>query len=198
MEFFTIPFICIISALGSIVAFLLYSQHRALRSLRDLSELRQNVLEDQRMALKEKTRFQLEVAKELVETIQAVQRFYHRYERLRVAPNHEYEVLMGELQNQQAINDDLTAELAKMLNKDILLEEQGNALRQKDRRIEDLINVNVELRGQLQKVNQRNQELEYALNLESVSMIEDYDAQDKLYSAIDDVRRSLSRILNPA
>lgn len=205
MDFLSILFISVISALGAIIAYLLRSQHQTLQILRDLSELRQNALDDQRAMLKEKTCYQLEVAKELAETIQAVQRFYHRYQIIQSAPTHEYEVLMGELKKQQAINDDLTAELSKILCKDDLLEEQARVLRQKEQRIEDLLCHNAELReinsrdqAQLQKINSRNQELEYAINLESVSMIEEYDAKDKLYTAIDDVRRSLTRILNSA
>ncbi len=198
MDFLYVLFISIIGALGATIACLLRSQHQTLQVLRDLSELRQNALDDQRAVLKEKTCFQLEVAKELAETIQAVQRFYHHYERLKAAPTHDQEILASELQKQQVVNHDLTTELSKMLSKDDLLEEQASALQQQERRIGDLLCHNAEVREQLQKIQARNQELEYAINLESVSMIEDYDTRDKLYTAIDDVRRSLTRILNPA
>jgi ribosome-associated translation inhibitor RaiA len=198
MDSLYILLISVIGTLGAITAYLLWSQLQTFQTVRDLSELRQNALDDQRAALKEKTCFQLEVAKELAETIQAVQRFYHHYERIKAVPAHEQEILACELRKQQAINDDLTEELSKMLNKNDLFEEQTIAMRQQEHRIEDLLSHNAELRGQLQKVNARNEELEYAINLESVSMIEDYDSHDKLYTAIDDVRRSLTRILNSA
>ena len=190
---------CIIAgiAIGDI-SYILWTQHRQLNELRDLCELRQNTLDDQREVLKEKIGFQLEVAKVLTETIQAVQQFYHRYQRIKDAPQYEQEVLASELQKQQAINDDLTTALSKLLTKNDQLEAQVSLFRKQEQQLADLISDKVELREQLQKVQARNQELEYAINLESVSMIEGYDARDKLYTAIDDVRRSLTRILNTA
>ena len=55
-----------------------------------------------------------------------------------------------------------------------------------------------ELRMANRKLTDRNMDLEYAINLECISMIESYQAENKLFSAIDDVRRSLTRILNTA
>ena len=181
-----------------IVSIIIIFQHRILCSLRDLCELRQNSIDCYREELKVKIAFQLALASEVEGVIRATERFYQRYQRIREAPAKEQEILYGELSKANAINEDLVQEFSKLILHNQNLEEQLSKLKEKERRLEDIMLDNYDLRAKLQKIEARNQEVEYALNLESVSMIEGYDERDKLYSAIDDVRRSLTRILNPA
>ena len=184
----------IIGAVGLIIIL----QHRNLRLLRDLCELRQNSIDCYRDELKLKIAFQLALANEVNGVIQATQRFYQRYQRLREAPQHEQGVIMAELTKAQTVNEDLVQEFSKLLLHNQTIEGHVSRLREKEKRLEDVMLDNFELRTKLQKLEERNQEVEYALNLESISMIEGYDERDKLYTAIDDVRRSLTRILNSA
>jgi ribosome-associated translation inhibitor RaiA len=184
----------IISAIGLIIIL----QHRNLRLLRDLCELRQNSIDCYRDELKLKIAFQLALANEVNGVIQATQRFYQRYQRLREAPQYEQGVIMAELTKAQTVNEDLVQEFSKLLLHNQTIEGHVSRLREKEKRLEDVMLDNFELRTKLQKLEERNQEVEYALNLESISMIEGYDERDKLYTAIDDVRRSLTRILNSA
>jgi len=184
----------IIGAVGLIIIL----QHRNLRLLRDLCELRQNSIDCYRDELKLKIAFQLALANEVNGVIQATQRFYQRYQRLREAPQYEQGVIMAELTKAQTVNEDLVQEFSKLLLHNQTIEGHVSRLREKEKRLEDVMLDNFELRTKLQKLEERNQEVEYALNLESISMIEGYDERDKLYTAIDDVRRSLTRILNSA
>ena len=186
--------VIIIGAIGGIIIL----QHRNLRVLRDLCELRQNAIDCYREELKVKIALQLALANEVNGVIQATQSFYRRYQRLREAPKLEQATLTAELTNAQAVNEDLVQEFSKLLLHNQTLEGHVSRLREKEKRLEDVMLDNFDLRSKLQKLEQRNQEVEYALNLESISMIEGYDARDKLYTAIDDVRRSLTRILNTA
>jgi uncharacterized membrane-anchored protein YhcB (DUF1043 family) len=184
-------------AIGA-VSILLYSQYRHLRVVRDLCDLRANALDLHRDELKVKTAIQLTLSQELTDTVQQLQKFYHRYQRLRDAPAKEQAILYTELRKAQAINDDLSTEMSKLFAHNMALEAQVDGLKQQERRLGEVLTANFDLRAKLQKLEARNVELEYAINLESISMIEGYDARDKLYSAIDDVRRSLTRILNTA
>jgi hypothetical protein len=47
-------------------------------------------------------------------------------------------------------------------------------------------------------LKQRNAELEYALNLETISAIYDYEKAGKLYTEIAQIRKTLNIILTPA
>jgi len=198
MDSLSLFILIILSVVMGAVSVLLYSQHRHLRVLCDLCDLRKNALDLHRDELKVKTAIQLALAQELTETIQLTQRFYRRYERLREAPAKEQEILYSELRKAHTINDNLDTELTKLFARNMELQEQLAHLKKQEQRLGELITENFFLRTKLQKLEARNEEVEYALNLESVSMIEGYDARDKLHFAIDDVRRSLTRILNTA
>ena len=188
----------VIGSLIGVVVYLFITQHRSLRTLRDLCDLRQNAIDNYRAELKIKTAYQIELASDLNDIIQAVQQFFRRHNHLQEEPAKEQESIREELTKQTAINNDLAQELSKLLVQDQALEEKLAKFHQQEQHLEELMANNFDLQGKLQRLEERNVELEYAINLESISMIQGYEEQNKLYSAIDDVRRSLTRILNPA
>ena len=198
MELVYLIYIILIGALVGVAGYLFLSQHRHLQVLRDLCALRQNALDTYREELKVRIAYQIELATDLNDIIQAVQQFFRRHNDLQEAPRSEQEVLREELTKQQTINDDLAQELSKLLSQNQALEEKVVKFLKQEQRLEEVMANNFELRDKLQRLEERNVELEYAINLESISMIEGYEEKDKLYGAIDDVRRSLTRILNSA
>jgi len=104
------------------------------------------------------------------EVIFGFRQFYNQYRIVLRKNGAQY----SDLKRMQIINEDLAEELGK------------------------LVQINYDLKLQVDQLQERNDELEYAINLESISMLEKYQAQGKLFSAINNVRRSLTRILNPA
>jgi len=198
MELVYLISIIIIGSLGGLISYLFLVQQRNLNILRDLCDLRQNALDGCREELKVKVASQIELAADLNEIIQAVQRFFQRYNHLQAKPAMEEAHLREALNKQQAINEDLVQELSKLLSQNQVIEGKVAKLNEQERRLEEVMLQNFELRDKVQRLEERNVELEYAINLESISMIQSYEEQDKLFNAIDDVRRSLTRILNPA
>lgn len=110
----------------------------------------------------------------------------------------------SEIDRLRKINEELTIEFAKILQLNHVYENQISELQDKIESIDtlqlekfELRQENIRLGIENRKLRERNNDLEYAINLESVSMLEAYQDRDKLFGAIDDVRRSLTRILNP-
>ena len=190
--------ILIISNISVVISLLIWRNNRLIRGLADL---RQGSSDFYRNELRNKTGKQLELVKEIDLLIQGVRALYWRYKTQRETLVKTERIL----KETSEIKDILACELSESLEENrILVTENTNLLNVKQDfeaalaqklelqvRVEDLIEVN-------RKLLERNAELEYAINLESISMIEGYQAQNKLFSAIDDVRRSLTRILNPA
>ncbi len=139
---------------------------------------------------------QLQVSKELDDVIRKIRAFIIRYRELRDKIR-EQEPIQTALTNLRAINDDFAIEISKLLEENQALKEELTQLKHENKQIDSLMVENFKLRTRNQELEARNQDLEYAINLESISMIESYQERDKLFSAIDDVRRSLTRILNP-
>jgi len=198
MDLYYLISIILIGLLMGAVGYLAVFQHQNLQVLRDLCDLRQNAIDNFRAELKIKTAYQIELASDLNDIIQAVQQFFRRHNHLQEEPAKEQESIREELTKQTAINNDLAQELSKLLVQDQALEEKLAKFHQQEQHLEELMANNFELQCKLQRLEERNVELEYAINLESISMIEGYEERDKLFSAIDDVRRSLTRILNAA
>ena len=107
-----------------------------------------------------------------------------------------------ELYNLRSVNEDLTIEFAKVLQRNHEFETEIHKMHQELEQYQigkfELRQENIRLSTTNRKLQERNDELEYAINLESISMLEGYQERDKLFGAINDVRRSLTRILNPA
>ncbi|MHA1651019.1 MAG: hypothetical protein ACTSYB_12560 [Candidatus Helarchaeota archaeon] len=186
-----------IGILFSIFAVILTIQHRrALQFYKQLSDLRQNSVNYYRNIIKHRTMAQLQVSKELDDVIRKVRAFIIRYRELRDKIR-EQEPIQTALTNLRAINEDFAIEISKLLEENQALKEELTQLKHENKQIDSLMVENFKLRTRNQELEARNQDLEYAINLESISMIESYQERDKLFSAIDDVRRSLTRILNP-
>jgi len=142
--------------------------------------------------------------KELDDVIRYVRQFILDYHRIRRELANREDVSAA-LRKVREINEDLVHEFSKILEENSHLNEmvaqlkaeaaEGAKLREE---ICELRMDHTNLLKKYEKLQARNQDLEYAINLESISMIEAYQERDKLFSAIDDVRRSLTRILNPA
>lgn len=107
-----------------------------------------------------------------------------------------------ELYNLRSVNEDLTIEFAKVLQRNYEFETEIHKMHQELEQYQigkfELRQENIRLSTTNRTLQERNNELEYAINLESISMLEGYQERDKLFGAINDVRRSLTRILNPA
>ncbi len=190
-------------------AFLLL-RRRKITALQDLCSLRKNSMAYYRAELTSQTHAYKTLMGKYTTMTQGMQIFLRQYNaltrefgRLRTqaaqAPRHE------DLAQMRTVNEDLTYEFAKVLQRNHEFEEQICELRAHYEDVEQIAIEKFELRQQLirlenanRQLSERNEELEYAINLESISMLETYQEQNKLFGAIDDVRRSLTRILNPA
>jgi hypothetical protein len=194
------------SILTGLLGIVLYLQHQRLVVLRDLCELRQSSADLYRAQYQT----QLQAQSKLIAEAEALYRSsktilgdYTRLERKNaVLRAHS---APAELTRLQKVNEDLTLECAKLVQHNHTLEHQMKSLEAENAAIEQIQVQKFELRQRTislelenRKLQERNEELEYAINLESISMLESYQARDKLFSTIDDVRRSLTRILNPA
>ena len=160
--------LCLISIILILIAFFL--QRRNLSLSTHLSELRQNSIDYYRTQSRTPTQQHFNFIKDVDEVIFGFRQFYNHYRIVLRKNGAQY----SDLKRMQIINEDLVEEL-------------GN-----------LVQINYDLKLQVDQLQERNDELEYAINLESISMLEKYQAQGKLFSAINNVRRSLTRILNPA
>jgi len=178
-----------------IIIHLLHSNNRYYK---DLSELRQNAVAIAERRIRDQVEENLRFSCEMDQIIPQVKVLIQKY--LKVQREHEHIHLKSDRITQQ--NEALTNECFHLVRQNIESEEQISHLRAD---FEALVQQKVTLQTQYEqnlktiaKLTERNNELEYAINLESISRIEGLEAQNKLYGAIDDVRRSLTRILSPA
>ncbi|MHA1277195.1 MAG: hypothetical protein ACTSQ8_08410 [Candidatus Helarchaeota archaeon] len=168
--------------------------------LQDLAQLRFNALEICRLELRAHNEEKGVLCKKLDNVLDVLQRFLVTHQKLQ----EREETIRARLVKAQTINGDLTSELAKVLTENSDLQDEITKLKGQLKDLEEFRRENIELRInnramviKNQKLMERNHELEYAINLESISMIESYQERGKLFNAIDDVRRSLTRVLNP-
>lgn len=194
------------AALTGALGTLLLIQHRNLAILRDLCELKQNSADYYRSQLRDRIAVHQKLSKEVDATLEGVRVILRRCEELE-AQNDKLRQgsAIGEVKKLRKVNEDMTHEFTKLLQLNHTLKERIEALECENQTIEkfnlekfELRQENIRLSMTNRKLAERNNDLEYAINLESISMIEDYQQRNKLFSAIDDVRRSLSRILEPA
>jgi hypothetical protein len=191
----------ILSVLASFTIWITLRQRRDLEYLRDLCDLRGNALTYHRMRLDRPYSGAVFSKADLDKLSLHFKRFVQRYQKL--TQIHKDQEL--ELQRSQRVNTDLVEQLGESLDENRALQTQLNSLRRESAELEafaiDYAEIQAEnkaLRITNARLLQRNQDLEYAINLESISMIEKYESDGKLLSVINDIRRSLSRVLNPA
>lgn len=189
------------TAVVALLGVIALTQQRRIATLRDLSTLKQNSADLHRLQLKEQLAANLKIVRGLDGISQDYQKFFLRYKALQKRIR---EHKIGLMQARH-VNEDLTHEFSKSLQSHHKLEEELEELKErlstmqfekfeKSELRQEIIRLSLENR----KLKDRNEDLEYALNLESVSWLESLQERELLYSAIDDVRRSLIRVLNPA
>lgn len=195
--------VIIILGIVPVIAFgivmLIHFRNRVI--LQDLCDLRQNSIDYYRVQLKARTAAELQVSSRLDVVIQDYRNVITRFQVLKRA----FLKRKNELLNAKRVSEDLTQELAKVLQQQHLFEAQ---IHDSTSVSEDMEAIHVEkfelrqqvirLTNEIRQLRVRNEELEYAINLESISMLEKYQEQGKLFQAIDAVRRSLTRVLYPA
>ena len=195
-----------IGLLGVFGVFFFQSQQK-IKMLQDLSDLRQNATDFYRVESVALTEVHGRIKGEVDQMLAGVSVFLERFNRMQ-QENKELKIKYltesnaSEVSNLRLVNEDLTFEFAEVLQRNHEYEENNHNLRQELEQYQiakfELRQENIRLSTTNRTLQERNNELEYAINLESISMLEKYQAEDKLFGAITDVRRSLTRILNPA
>ncbi|MFX1293382.1 MAG: hypothetical protein ACFFD2_00790 [Promethearchaeota archaeon] len=192
--------IILISIFGGFLTIFITHHHHLIQIIQDLCDLRQNFVKYYQHQLKCYTDEQVYLPKVADEIIKSVQRLIHQHKD------------SFELEKVRRINEELIEECSILLKENYILRDELTILREENKKIEFLTveNINLcyrneelkmrneELKMRNEELKMRNEELEYAINLESISMIEDLEARDILFDVFDNVRRSLNRILDPA
>ena len=193
--------IIIWAILGGLLSALLVQSRRTIAYHRELSALRRNAADIARFELQGRIADQRQLQGYVDGIMTDVHGFLKNYNRLRRTEQESRQAL-GEVRR---INADHTTEFAKLLQRYHAMEAATQQLRTRAALLASAQEENLALQIRVRalaaenaKLAERNLDLEYAINLESVSMIESYQERDKLFCAIDGVRRSLIRILNPA
>ncbi|MHA1266182.1 MAG: hypothetical protein ACTSRS_13195 [Candidatus Helarchaeota archaeon] len=161
--------------------------YRRIQVLQDLCELRRNATTFYRIIFHDYKVLYHKLTRDVDTALKGAQILVQRFLRLRLQNlrlNETVTRASRKIEKMQEVNESLALEFAKVLQQNHVLEKEVTRLQ--ERLVE------------MDRLAERNEELEYALNLESISMLEKYQSQDKLFNAIEDVRRSLTRILNPA
>jgi ribosome-associated translation inhibitor RaiA len=168
---------------------------------KDLSELRQNAVAIYEGRLKDQAEENLQLSRETDQIIDRVRVLIQKHLRLQ----RDFDKLRLETDQVAQLNETLTNECFRLVQQTLQSDEQASELECIHEDFKELVSQKLALQVQYEasletnrKLTERNNELEYAINLESISRVEGLEAQNKLYSAIDDVRRSLTRILTPA
>jgi len=180
---------------------IIFLLHKNMQYYKGLSDLRQNSQAIYERRVKDQVRENLQLSHETDQIVERVKVLIQKHLKLR----HDYENLRAESDQVAQLNETLTNECFRLVQQNLQSDERISELQCIREDFEALVSQKLALQvqyeatlGHNQKLTERNNELEYAINLESISRIEGLEAQNKLYSAIDDVRRSLTRILTPA
>jgi len=194
---------CLLGAFGGFI----FLHWQKIKVLKDLCDLRQNSTDFYRIESATHAGVHVKIKKEVDLMLAGVRVFLERFNHIQqenedLRAKYITEAKSAEITNLRLVNEDLTFEFAKVLQCNHEYEEDDHNLRQELEQYQiekfELRQENIRLSTLNRKIQERNNELEYAINLESISMLEKYQEQDKLFGAINDVRRSLTRILNPA
>ena len=190
-----------------VFGYFIFLSQQKIKTLRDLSDLRQNSVDFYRTESISHSEVYGKIRHEVDLMLAGVRVFLERFNHLQqeneeLKAKYITESEYTELYNLRSVNEDLTIEFAKVLQRNHEFETEIHKMHQELEQYQigkfELRQENIRLSTTNRKLQERNDELEYAINLETISMLEKYQAEDKLFGAITDVRRSLTRILNPA